>query len=239
MTTDHECAEAYPAQYLEDMGAGLRYTDWILSHFEPWLKGHICEVGAGTGNVSIELIKQAVEKLTLLEPDAGLFQTLEKKVSGNTAIHAKNTSLANYGTQFESQQNAFVYINVLEHIEDDVGELELMLSHLRPGGAALIFVPALPFLYSQYDREIGHFRRYTKSELQQKIAQAGFHLEEIRYFDFIGIFAWYLVCKLLKLRPGSGNISIYDKAIVPFSRVIESAIPPMIGKNLLAVAIKQ
>ena len=61
--------------------------------------------------------------------------------------------------------DSILYINVLEHIEDDRAELLSAYRALPVGGFLLLFVPALPQLYSKFDRSVGHFRRYYKKEL--------------------------------------------------------------------------
>lgn len=230
---------AYPQAYLEDMGAGKSYTQWILSWFKFRLKGDACEVGAGTGNISRHLLELRLKRLVLLEPDRRLFEALERGIKATPNICLSNSTLAEYSTIKKEQFDTFIYINVLEHIEKDEDELQLMHSLLRRGGVALIFVPALQWLFSRYDREVGHWRRYSKKELRDKIERAGFELEDVRYFDFFGVFVWFIACRLLGFRPSAGKVGLYDRILVPVSSRLESFCRPLIGKNLLAVAVKR
>lgn len=230
--------KGYPQADLEDMGEGLRYTQWILSEFLPWLEGDVCEVGAGTGNISRSL-PDLGSHLVCLEPDSALFEALRANLENLPNCSVLNSTLAEYSAPDVELFDRFLYINVLEHIEDDVEELRLMHSLLRPEGAVLIFVPALQWLFSDYDARVGHYRRYSKKELTGKIERAGFEIKKIRYFDVIGVFAWWLACKVLRLRPNAGNVGLYDRFLVPVSRWVEKYIPFPVGKNLLVVAVKR
>jgi hypothetical protein len=97
----------------------------------------------------------------------------------------------------------------------------------------------LPRLYGEFDRKIGHFRRYLKKELTDKAKAAGFDIVVSRYFDFVGIFPWFLKYKVLRSDSlESDLIKVYDKLVVPLNRVAESLISPPTGKNLLFVLEK-
>ncbi|MCR4340392.1 MAG: hypothetical protein NUW01_10970 [Gemmatimonadaceae bacterium] len=102
----------------------------------------------------------------------------------------------------------------------------------------MIFVPALSWLYSDFDRQIGHYRRYAKSGLCRLVEDAGFNLTKVRYFDVAGIIPWYVNFVLLRNSIGSRSVSLYDRLVVPVMRVAERLIPPPVGKNVLLVARK-
>ena len=128
---------------------------------------------------------------------------------------------------------------MLEHVEDDAGELAAIYSLLRPGGNALIFVPANRWLMGSMDRELGHFRRYTMKELREKCEAAGFRIRLASHFDFLGIAPWWLKYCLLKSRTMEpAAVRLYDRCVVPISRFLENLIPPPIGKNIVLVAGK-
>lgn len=228
----------YPAGYLEDIGMGVHYTQWILSLFTPWLKGSICEVGAGVGSIYKALRLLEFDRQVLLEPDSRHYETLCRSIIEDPSTSLSCSTLAEYAAGNDDTFDAFLYINVLEHIEEDEEELRLMYSLLRSGGVACIFVPAVQSLFSEYDREVGHYRRYSKKELRSKIEKAGFTLVDMRYFDFPGFFTWFVACRLCRHRPGSKSVQLYDSLVVPIARRLESLFHPVIGKNLAAIAIK-
>jgi hypothetical protein len=133
-----------------------------------------------------------------------------------------------------------VYINVLEHIGDDEAELETVFSALSPGGHILIFVPALPFLMSRMDREIGHFRRYTLKALQAKCSAAGFTIRLSRYFDVIGVAPWWMKYRLLASTTLEARaVKFHDRWVVPVSRAVEGICRPPFGKNIILVGQKK
>jgi hypothetical protein len=91
---------------------------------------------------------------------------------------------------------------------------------------------------SDFDRSIGHFRRYRKGDLLRVVEDAGFRVEKCRYFDLLGILPWYLVFVLMKRTLSGGNVSTYDRFVVPWLRRVERWVAPPIGKNLLLSARK-
>ena len=131
-----------------------------------------------------------------------------------------------------------MYLNVLEHIEDDASELAKVREALNSNGHLLIFVPALPWLFSDLDRQVGHFRRYMKNNLVELAQQSGFFVVKARYFDFTGILPWYINSVLLKKSISSSSVLMYDRLVIPVMRILEGFVPLPIGKNLLLVARK-
>lgn len=135
--------------------------------------------------------------------------------------------------------DSIIYVNVLEHIADDVGELALVHRTLAPGGKIFIFVPALQSLYGAFDEQVGHHRRYTRSELVDKCERAGFRIIDSRYFDLLGVLPWWVKYRLLKsseLEPRA--VAAYDRYVVPAARRLEARLRPPLGKNVLLIAEK-
>ena len=109
---------------------------------------------------------------------------------------------------------------------------------LKAEGHLLVFVPALKLLYSNVDKQMGHYRRYTQKSLVGLVEDVGFTLLKVRYFDMAGIIPWYVNCVLLRNSFSSGGVSLYDKLAVPTVRFLESVVPPPVGKNVLLIAKK-
>lgn len=99
-------------------------------------------------------------------------------------------------------------LDVVEHLDDDVLGLKEMRRVLRPGGVALMFVPAFMFLWGVQDDVSHHRRRYTRATLQQAVRAAGFEIERFTYAN-ITFLAPILLGRLLMratgLRPASEN----------------------------------
>lgn len=233
----------YVGKDLEAMDFADNYHRWILNLFKPFLGKHLVEVGAGTGSFSELLLETRPESLGLVEP-SDMYFALTKNLSkseDSTVIRFFRNIFSEVADQIrnEQQPDTLIYINVLEHIDDDRLELETVNQTLAAGGNVCIFVPSMPFLFSDFDKRIGHFRRYTKKDLIEKCEAAGFNIRVARYFDFLGILPWFIKYRLMRsLSMESAAVQLYDRIAVPIIKPLENLIHPPIGKNLLVVAKK-
>lgn len=233
----------YAGKDLEAMSFAVNYHRWILDEFRPFLGKNLVEVGAGSGSFSEMLLDEKPETLTMVEPSE-MFAHLRQNVSQiETATRTTFCQAIFAEARREiinrKRPDSVVYVNVLEHIEDDSAELEMIYDTLEKGGRCFIFVPALMALYGEFDRRIGHFRRYRKSEVEEKCRAAGFKILKSKYFDFAGMLPWYVKYKMLKSDSlESGAVELYDKFVVPAMRLAENLIIPPVGKNLLLIAEK-
>jgi SAM-dependent methyltransferase len=231
----------YVGKDLEAMSFAVNYHKWILEEFRPFLGKKLVEVGAGTGSFSEMLIGEEPEHLALVEPSE-MFIFLEQNISQfetSASVNYHNAVFTETAHKLHATPDTIIYVNVLEHIEDDRGELEKVYETLEPGGHCLIFVPAFMSLYGAFDAKVGHFRRYTKNELEMKAKSTGFKVVKSKYFDFIGIFPWYIKYKLLKSDSlESGAVTAYDKFAVPLTKQFERLLRFPAGKNILAVLQK-
>lgn len=231
----------YVGKDLEAMSFAENYHRWILDEFRPFIGQNVVEVGAGTGDFSRLLLDEAPKTLTLVEP-SDMFEQLSRNLDSKTIkINFYKDIFAEIADKISHDHppDTILYVNVLEHIEDDANELRLIHRSLSSHGKALVFVPALQQLYGEFDRHIGHFRRYTKRELVQKAEDAGFKILVAKYFDFAGIVPWFVKYKVFRSSTLSGDsVKLYDKFAVPVNRILESIIQPPLGKNLLLVCEK-
>jgi SAM-dependent methyltransferase len=227
----------YPGKELEAMTFARNYHDWIVDELSSHLGQVVVEVGAGSGALSRLLLDKGIEKLFAFEPSNKLYIDLRESLGNERRAHLINNILE--PELFPPDADSVVYVNVLEHIEDDLNELRKVKNGLRSGGSLLIFVPALPALFSEVDSQMGHFRRYTKQKLLNVVEHSGFQVQSVKYMDFAGVLPWYLNFKLLKRSFSVGSVSLYDRAIIPWMRKVEEVIRPPLGKNLLLIAKNQ
>jgi hypothetical protein len=131
--------------------------------------------------------------------------------------------------------DTLLYMDVIEHIEDDRGELSRAAEWLRPGGHLIILVPAHQWLYTPFDRAIGHFRRYTRTTLR-RAGPAGLDLVRLIYLDSIGLLA-SLGNRMILNRslPNPNQIALWDKVMVPLSKIVDPLIAYSFGKSVLGV----
>ena len=231
---------AYSGRELEAMAEAANYHRWILDVFKPYLGQHLVEVGAGLGSVS-ELIvgRHSCQTLSLVEPSEVMYQTLVARARQMNNTRTRVRALA---SQIKALQepDSVLYINVLEHIEDDEAELRSVRQNLAEAGRVMIMAPALTWLYGRLDARIGHFRRYRKRELEEKLREAGFRILQSNYFDLPGIVPWWIKYRLLRSETMEPRmVRLYDRFIVPPVRRIEVRFPPPIGKNVIVIAEKR
>ncbi len=235
---------SYVGKDLEAMSFAVNYHRWILDEFRPYLGDRLVEVGAGTGSFTELLLEHRPRTIAAIEPSGMYTLLLENIAKFRTAstVKAYQAIFTQVASKIKETDNpdSIIYVNVLEHIEDDTRELSAVYETLAQKGRLFVFVPALPALYGNFDREVGHFRRYVKSDLQKKCNDAGFRILKSSYFDLAGIIPWWIKYQVLKASTlDQGSIRLYDKFAVPITRAIESAINPPIGKNILLIAAKE
>src|SRR5918993_1332490 len=162
-TDDHFDA----ADDLERLGTAERFFNWVLDEFHPYLKGSILEVGAGTGTITRQLVQRYPQlRVTALEPAENVVGDLESFAAVTPQVTVLRQTLTAVGPLAMGGYDAVLYLNVLEHIEDDAAELRRAAEALRPGGALLVFGPALSWLYGELDYKAGHYRRYSVDGLR-------------------------------------------------------------------------
>ena len=229
----------FPSQVLEDLGDMPNYNGWIVDHFSPLLHGRTVEIGAGLGTIS-ERLRGYVDHLDLVEPTPELARRLNEKFIADTGVQVFGKTLEKWLEGTEPRTfDTIVMVNVLEHIEDDFAAARGLYEVLETGGRLLIFVPALPFLYSKLDKIYGHYRRYTKRSLHECAAAAGFEIEKLHFVDIAGTLPWWLLNTVLgKTSFHAPSLQIYDKFVVPVTRTCESILRPPFGKNLILSARK-
>jgi hypothetical protein len=223
----------YTGREMESMDFAVNYHRWILEIFRPFLGKRIVEVGAGTGAFSQMLMETNPESLTMLEPSANLFPLLVERMGSDRALQGtlREASVSN--------PDSILYVNVLEHVENDEAELADAHSLLAPSGRVFIFVPANRWLMSDMDRLMGHHRRYTLAELSLKCRSAGFNIRYSSPFDVLGIIPWLVKYRLLgSTTMESGLVKLYDSLVVPVARVVEGIIAPPVGKSIILIGEK-
>lgn len=240
---DSNNTKAYKGTELEDLSNARNYIKWIMNCLNPFLKGTVLEVGAGVGTFAKQVEKnKRIETIMLIEPDKKMANKLNE-IFNNKKVSIMNTFAKTVSKTHENKFDCIYYINCLEHIEYDIDEINTAYKLLKPNGYICIFVPAFQSLYSQFDKDIQHFRRYTKSSLKKCFNENNFTIKDIFYMDIIGFFLYFIAQKLLKLQPNPLMISVFDSIVVPTTQVCEKLffkkkwVP--FGKSLFLVAQKK
>lgn len=228
---------SYVGSELELFEAAVTWKSYVRDQIAPHLGPVVIEVGAGIGSTTRALITGRHERWTCLEPDPEMAARIERSVAEGTLpafCEAATGTLSGHETAAEPV-DAILYIDVLEHIENDAEEVRLASRLLRPGGRLVVLAPAHQWLYSPFDEAIGHHRRYSRSSLSALTCE-GLRLTTLRSLDAIGLLASAGNRFLLRdAHPTAAQIRIWDRVLVRASRVVDPVLGYRLGKSVLAV----
>ena len=223
------------------------YEGWELKFFDKsknfrlyqqelinkYLLGHLAEVGPGNGtNLSYYIDRP--NKIDLFEPSKKHYNNLKKTFKKNQKIKIFNRSFGG-----KKKYDTIIYLDVLEHIKKDKEEVIKALKLLKKNGKLIINVPANSHLYSNFDRDVGHFKRYSKNDFKKILKISSFRKVTFRYYDSIG----YLLSLLSKLlitnykKNFENKIKFWNKLIF-LSKLIDKITFNTFGKSLLVIVEK-
>ena len=227
--------------YSSAMADAKNYISWILDSFSEYLAAPVLEIGVGHGSyadalrnygdyLGVDIDPTSVEEARRRLPDLD-FRTVD--VTSPAFVELAN----------ERQLRTIICLNVLEHIDDDAQAVTNLARGLQPGGHLLIIVPALELLYNDLDRLAGHHRRYSRDQMRSRLLDAGLDVVRCDYFNSIGGLGWLAN---RALRHGSLNdnavntqITLFDKWLVPISRLTDPATRKFFGQSVIAVGRKR
>jgi hypothetical protein len=182
------------------------------------------------------MLTDEVISWTALEPDGHLAAQIAPAFARTMFRGSLNVVAGTLTALAETEQfDCITYIDVLEHLEHDKEELRLAQSKLAPGGFLVVLSPAYQRLSSEFDKAIGHFRRYTRSSLL-RVAPPGVILKRAFYLDSVGLIASLANAVLLQQKaPTVKQIAFWDNVMIPLSRVFDPLILHAFGRSVVAV----
>ena len=214
----------------------------IMELFDGHIGKNVLEIGSGTGAIA-EYLYRGGRSVVSVEPEAVLAKRVRERFSHNESVTVIEKDSVQAYKELKEQERKFdtvIYVSVLEHIADDLREFKLAKDVLTPGGKILIFVPALPFLYSPIDANTGHIRRYTKKRFEQLIQDAELEITLLKYFETVGILPYLIVYKILRRQTiTDSSTGLYNNVILPLSLFFYRLTRDrLVGKNLVLIAGK-
>jgi len=225
----------YVGSELELFSDVWNWKNYWSSQIRPYLKGDILEVGAGIGSNTRLLDTGGAGRWVCLEPDPELTSQLTKNLTTQSTQRSYEIVCGTLESLPGQSFDTIIYIDVLEHIEHDAVEMKNAASHLRPGGHVIVLSPAHQRLFSPFDAAIGHFRRYNRATLLAA-APPNLTLERMRYLDCAGMLLSAANMLLLKQSmPTKKQLSVWDRFVVPVSRVLDKPFGYGLGKTIIGV----
>ena len=231
-------ARAYEGGELDLFLAARHWKSYWSGKVRPHIGDTVLEVGAGFGSNTPYLFGES-RRWVCLEPDAALAVQIPDRLKDYPWASVVETRVGTLqdipaGDNFDT----LLYIDVLEHIEDDHAELRAALARLAPGGKIIVLSPAHPWLFTEFDRAIGHFRRYTKASLRG-CTPTGARLLDLYYLDAVGLLASAANRLLLhQSMPTASQIQFWDRWLVTNSRWLDPLVGFQFGKTVIGVWTK-
>ena len=234
--TDDPPDYSYVGTELEVFRHARNWKQYYKRKIAPYIQGSVLEVGAGIGATTRVLCASQAKRWVCLEPDPSLARRISEEHRREPYPVAPEVIVGTLETLDPSQMfDCLLYIDVLEHIEDDQAEFQRAAARLKPGGSLVILCPAHQYLYSEFDRSIGHYRRYD-ARMMRALKSDSVRLERIFYLDSTGM-ALSLLNRFIRRKgtPSARPILIWDRFFVPCSRLLDPLTGHRLGKTVVGV----
>lgn len=209
----------YIGEELDVFALARNWKQYWGAKISPYLGAEVLEVGVGIGGTTQVLYQASYRRWLAIEPDSTMLKgLLEAQKAGNfpTEIEFRQAIVGDLGQ--DELFDSIIYIDVLEHIEKDAQELEDAAKHLKKGGYLIVLSPAFQFLYTEFDKAIGHYRRYRKADMP-RISPKNLKAVKAFYLDGLGM-STSLVNRffLHSPKPNPRQIKFWDRFLIPISR---------------------
>ena len=220
--------------YLEIVESVTVWNKYVHYLNKKYYKNNFLEIGAGIGSFT-DRYKKNIKNIFLTEIDKQNLNILKTKYQNDKNITVLESQIANVSQKF----NTICHFNVLEHIKDDKEEIINCLNKINKEGYLVILVPAHNKLYSNLDKDVGHYRRYEKSFFENLNLSNG-EIVELKYMDCMGYFLYYMNKLIYKNEtyPSGFKIFIWDKIFTPLTVLLDFITGYKFGKNILCIIKK-
>ena len=213
-----------------------RYRAFQLELMRPYLGPTVLEVGAGLGEFAAQLT--GLRRHVVTDVDPGAVAAMTRRFDDRPEVEARVLDLAEGLPDLGEPVSTVVAINVLEHIDDDTTALRELARLVEPGGRIVLWVPGYMQLYGDFDRAVGHVRRYTPTTLGAALRHAGLTAEVVKPVNLLGGIAWWATVRRGGVgSPRAGLVRAYDRFVVPVTRFVERRVTPPFGQSVLGVAV--
>jgi SAM-dependent methyltransferase len=228
---------------LEVIAKASRFNKWMYTEIKPFLKGNVLEIGSGIGNISRFIIEDGFI-VSLSDYNPAYCSILTRNFSrypNVKAIHAIDLLQPDFEITYSSLKESFdsiILLNVIEHIADDKKAISNCRYLLQKKGQLVVLAPAYQWLYCKFDKELGHFRRYSLSGMRSLIADQGFEIIHQRHFNFAAIPGWFISGKLLRGKTIGSNEMSFFNTIVPLAKLLDKLVLGKTGISTIVTGLK-
>jgi len=211
------------------------YNHWIYSNLRPFVRGRICDVGCGIGNITQFLLNH--DQIVGIEPSADSFREAQAFFSNHLNVRLVNAFLSDVPQEVapDGSFDTVLCVNVLCEIEDEVAALRDMRRLCRPGGSVVVLAAAHMGLYGALDRAYGFHRRHSRRSMRLSFEAAGLRPTTAFYMNALGFFGWWWHSRVLKRRQISTGSTQFFERLVPFLQTLERVVRPPFGQSLVMV----
>ncbi|MEY2536723.1 MAG: hypothetical protein QOG67_463 [Verrucomicrobiota bacterium] len=212
------------------------YIQWQLAQFAPYLGRRIADVGCGLGNFTESLLDR--DLYLGIDLDEELLAELMRNHQSDPQVQTMQIDLTSSDVPEKLRVHAIdtiLCVNVIEHIEDDRRAVRNLVESLPAGGHLCLLVPALPFLYGSLDKLDGHYRRYTKKTLTERVRDLPVDVIRDYYFNMLGVPGWFLKGRVLKQKTHTDDNYRIMNALLPIVRPLELFCSPPIGMSVIGI----
>ncbi|MGE0723416.1 MAG: class I SAM-dependent methyltransferase [Alphaproteobacteria bacterium] len=213
-----------------------RWKRYMARALRPYIGARVIEVGAGIGGTTRHLCSDRQEEWTCIEPDPALADRIAGMIAeGTLPARCRLVRGTLDALDPDTRADTVLYVDVLEHIADDAAEISRAADRLDPGGRIVALSPAMPALYSAFDRAIGHHRRYRAADAA-RLACPGLAVERIYHLDAVGALASLANRLLLRAAaPDAAQVRFWDRVLVPASTLVDPLLRHRLGRSVVMV----
>ena len=225
----------YSGWELKFFDASKNFRNYQYKLIKEYIGNKVLEVGPGSGNFAKNFLVDKVNSIYLNEINENLKLKLTQKFDENKNVKIISKKINEINDKFDT----ICYFDVIEHIEFHEDEILNALNKLEKNGHLIIIVPAFNYLFSNYDRSVGHYRRYEKKFFINFVKKNS-HLinEKLIYFDSIGYF-FLILNKIINSKNKSiGFATFVWNLLIPISKLLDLITFNSFGKSLLCVIKK-
>jgi SAM-dependent methyltransferase len=226
------------AEILDAFSVAPRFNAWMADTIRPYVQDRVLEIGAGMGNLTRTLAR-GKQRYIASDIDREHLSRLQARMRHYLNVETRTCDLSKAAdfTPLAKSVDTVICLNVLEHVEDDLGAARNIYGALSMGGRAIVLVPCGQEIFGQLDVVLGHYRRYSETQLRAVLEQAGFAVERILEFNRISRPSWYFAGKVAKRsRISRSRLKIFDRLVWLWRRI--DAFLPWKPASLIAIAAK-